>query len=85
MYLERPCILTDDDIPQEVIQDCTHQGDCYNDVNYWVGQLDFDVNVDDAIDHLKDCGFDENDIAEPIKILFWVLCHNLKDDGIFEL
>lgn len=85
MYLQRPCFLTDDDIPIEAIEDCTHRGDCYDDVDFWVNKLDFNVNVDDALNHLKECGLDENNIDEPNKVIFWVLCHNLKENGIFEL
>jgi hypothetical protein len=75
------------DIPQEIISECSHQGDCYFDCKKWIKEIDFNVPRQLSIDWLREFGawtieelnsLDDMEIA--IQVL-WIACSDLKENG----
>jgi hypothetical protein len=43
-------------LPDECVSDCSHSGDCYDAVEYWVKELEFDVPEHRARLYIKEFG-----------------------------
>ena len=74
-------------IPQECVDDCSHSGQCINDVEYWVKKLGFDFNKEQGIDYLKAYGawddeqlLNHNDNKERV---LWLACGDISDNQEF--
>lgn len=68
----------------EIIADCTHQGSCDAEVDYWVTKLSFECHYETARKYLLNCGIDEdsdnlNDFESVMRCLFWIACGTAKD------
>jgi hypothetical protein len=94
MFIERGDMLERGDIPEECIEDCTHQGDCTEDVELWLTALNFNVDVEAGFDYLKSCGLDMEHFIDDIGEInenevnlfcLWIACGNIKDNDIFVL
>ncbi len=76
-------------ISQDCINDCTHAGDCTNDVQHWLKQLNFIVPADMARKYLQEFGAwdDLDDCSQELlnERVLWVMCGELKEEGYFNL
>lgn len=73
--------------PAECIEACSHSGDCYEDVRYWVARLKFEVPRERAIDYLREFGAWEVeemtawDDARLACTVLWVACGDIAETG----
>jgi hypothetical protein len=75
------------EIPEECVTACSHSGDCFDDVVYWVDKLSFDVPDNRARKYLKDFGaWEDLDTCTHgtlvIRVL-WIACGEIKETGVW--
>jgi hypothetical protein len=76
-------------LPKQCIMDCSHAGDCSNDADYWVQQLDFTAPLDIAKKYLLSTGgWDQVDLDnmqpdQVNRIVLWLACNDIKESGEF--
>lgn len=77
--------FTADMIPRECIQDCSHAGDCADDVDHWLSKLELTVDRGKAIAYLEGYGawedadlaaMSDDDIARKI---LWLACCTFRE------
>ena len=73
------------ELPSDCVRECSHFGDCFDDVKFWVEQLNFNVPVDQARAYLKGFGTwdDLEDCSEELlaQRVLWTACNAIKEDG----
>ena len=82
-YFER----FDIEIPVEAIGDCSHQGACDKDVDFWQrsGEIDFsEISDSDLVEELTDTGgadlWDLSDRDDNEQRILWIACCDLKEE-----
>ena len=74
-------------LSEECIKDCSHSGDCFDDVEFWVKKLDFQVPREKAILYLKETGgwsAEELDSLDDVGLaqkILWLACCDFKENG----
>jgi hypothetical protein len=72
--------LTDD-----VVSECSHSSDCYEDVEYWVKELEFNVPEHLGRMYIKDTGawedWDTCDMKTLNERVLWLACCDIKEQG----
>jgi hypothetical protein len=72
-------------IPEEAVEDCSHQGECHDDCQFWVQKLNFEVPRDLAVEYLKSTGgweleeLQEMDNEELAIRILWIACGNIQE------
>ncbi len=73
------------ELPQDCVDQCSHSGQCVDDVRFWLKELDFQVPRDKAIVYLRGFGawddledMTDEDLAEKV---LWIACGNIHDQG----
>lgn len=77
-------------VPIQALHDCYHQGQCDEDVNYWVAQCDFcGISEDDIRKELEQQGCwtteELQDNKENEKRILWIAAGNFHDNGFEDL
>lgn len=76
-------------LPLECVIDCSHQGDCDEDVNYWVDHLDFDGPAWLFREYLRGFGaWDSSDLCdheENRKRVLWTWACNCRESSDYIL
>lgn len=71
--------------PKKCITDCTHSGDCFEDVKHWVNELNFNVPGDLGRAYLKEFGAwdDLKDCTQETlnQRVLWIACCEIKEFG----
>lgn len=87
MKLEYGNFYTKTDFPKDCINDCFHQGDCFDDVSFWVGELNLEVDEKDLIKFLKKFGaWDNEDLTDHnnnLERLLWICTGDIQEQGEF--
>lgn len=74
------------EMPIECVKDCSHQGQCYDDVNFWTSRLNIDIPRDKLTAELLEYGawdkeeLDALDDQELHEKIVWIAACNLKDE-----
>ena len=72
-------------IPKRAVLDCSHAGDCGDDVAFWVSKLGFDCPADEARSYLKGFGtWDDGELADHaanVRRVFWLFCGEIRERG----
>ena len=74
------------DLPEECVKDCSHQGRCDEDVEYWQTKLNLNLNRSDMIKELSEYGAWENNELEALsndeleQKIVWIGACNISDD-----
>ena len=75
------------EIPSDCVQSCSHQGECFFDVEHWQRKINFDVPRDKAIVYLRSTGGwaqDELDSMTDTQLaqkVLWIACCDIKESG----
>ena len=73
------------ELPKECVDDCSHSGDCYNDVLYWLEELNFNVPENLARKYLKEFGAwdDLDDCSQDLlnQRVLWIACNEISEMG----
>jgi hypothetical protein len=73
--------------PKQCVEDCSHQGECFEDVKHWQEKLNFQVPRKLAIEYLREYGawdcwelqrMDETTLAQKV---LWLACCDIKENG----
>jgi hypothetical protein len=73
-------------LSHETVLDCSHQGRCDEDVEYWQGKLNLNLNRELMIKELKEYGawslnelnaLDDDELEQKI---IWIAACNIKDE-----
>jgi hypothetical protein len=71
-------------LPIEAIYDCSHQGQCFPEVEFWQGQLNLNLDKDAMISELKEYGAWENlhDMSheELEQKIIWIAACNIREE-----
>ena len=74
-------------LPQECIDDCSHSGQCIDDVQYWIKKLDFDFDKEQGISYLKEYGtWDDQELdnhEDNKERVLWIACGDMSDNQEF--
>ncbi len=74
-------------IPKKCIIECSHRGDCENDVKFWVLKLKFHTPKNLAIKYLQSFGtWDDLDTCSEIDLncrVLWLATCELKESGVW--
>jgi hypothetical protein len=74
-------------IPNHVVKDCSHVGECFEDVEYWQKELDFQVPRAMAIKWLREFGawlpseLEEMGDVELAQKVLWLACCDIRENG----
>lgn len=73
------------ELPAAAVADCSHQGQCDDDVSYWVEKVDFSaISQADIRAELAEYGaWDENELAdheENCKRILWIAAGNIQEE-----
>jgi hypothetical protein len=74
------------DLPEDCVFDCSHQGPCDADVEYWQPKLNLQLDRDGMLAELAEYGAWEDDElasktdAELEQIVIWIAAGNIRDE-----
>lgn len=77
------------ELPYECVLDCSHQGQCYDDVKYWQSKLNLELDRQFMIDGLLEYGawnkeeLNELDDSELEYKVIWLISHDIKKELSF--
>jgi hypothetical protein len=73
-------------LPQQAVNDCSHQGECFEDVEFWQRKIELNVSRDLLIKELREYGAwdieeltNMDDIGLEQKII-WIAACNIKEE-----
>lgn len=71
-------------MPDACVADCSHQGDCGEDVEGWASKLNLDIEPKLLRKELTECGaWDDEELldhSENIRRIIWIAAGNIKDE-----
>lgn len=91
MLLKKYEVYTRDDFPEGCIEDCSHSGQCIDDVKFWVKELELDADNDEMKEYLKRFGaWDDEELEDKednLERMLWIICNDIKeqDEAYFGL
>jgi hypothetical protein len=73
------------ELPEECVTACSHSGDCFDDVVFWVSELNFNVPTELAKKYLEEFGcWEDLDTCDQdtlnVRVL-WIACGDIKETG----
>ena len=72
-------------IPGQCVIDCAHQGECYDDCDYWIDSLNWDLDMRKVHLELLEYGaWDQDELIakgerEVKIILLWIACNDISE------
>ena len=83
IQFDRGCLT----LPSEALEDCYHQGDCSEDVDYWVNRINWgeqELNDEMIMQELKEYGcWDEQELADDHENkcrILWIAAGNYAEE-----
>lgn len=72
------------ELPDECVRDCSHQGDCDEDVRHWVDKITLAVPAKDIRAELKEYGsWDAEELSDDEankRRIIWIAACNIKEE-----
>lgn len=77
------------ELPEDAVTDCSHRGECYDDVSHWQTKIDLSHIADNELsEELSEYGaWDEEELQnreDNEKRIVWIAAGNIKDSDDWE-